>query len=108
MENTHENENLNNETAAPEENNYVPRPAWQVWMARLGLVLMISLLPWPVTHLVGRIAGMLLLPIGLLIWFLFVSAQLDKYVNPVHFPELVKRGMYQEIKDNTEKEELCD
>ena len=41
MENTHENENLNNETAAPEENNYVPRPAWQVWLARLGLVLFI-------------------------------------------------------------------
>ena len=24
-----------------EEQGYVPRPAWQVWMARVGLVLMI-------------------------------------------------------------------
>ncbi len=25
----------------PEETGYIPRPAWQVWMARVGLVCMI-------------------------------------------------------------------
>ena len=25
----------------PEESGYTPRPAWQVWMARIGLVFMI-------------------------------------------------------------------
>ena len=30
------------ENQIPEENNgYIPRPAWQVWMARVGLVFMI-------------------------------------------------------------------
>ena len=30
------------ENQIPEENNgYTPRPAWQVWMARVGLVFMI-------------------------------------------------------------------
>ena len=35
MENTHENE-----TITPEE-GYVPRPVWQVWGARIGLILFI-------------------------------------------------------------------
>ena len=30
---------MENET---QENGYVPRPAWQVWAARLGLVLAIA------------------------------------------------------------------
>lgn len=29
-----------NEGLAPEE-KYVPRPAWQVWLARIGLVIML-------------------------------------------------------------------
>ena len=29
------------ETAAEEQNHYVPRPAWQVWCARVALVLFI-------------------------------------------------------------------
>ena len=36
MENTHENENVEKE-----QEGYVPRPAWQVWGARIGLVLFI-------------------------------------------------------------------
>ena len=36
MEETH-----NNGRILPEEQGYVPRPAWQVWSARVGLVLMI-------------------------------------------------------------------
>ena len=34
MDNINENENI-----VPEEEGYVPRPAWQVWGARIGLVL---------------------------------------------------------------------
>ena len=30
-----------NENPAPEEGGYTPRPAWQVWAARIGLVIMI-------------------------------------------------------------------
>lgn len=33
----HENENI-----TPEESGYPPRPAWQVWAARIGLVLFIG------------------------------------------------------------------
>lgn len=32
-------ENLNNEEIRPE--GYVPRPAWQVWLARIGVVIML-------------------------------------------------------------------
>ena len=32
------------ETSAPETPRYVPRPMWQVWAARVGLVLFIILL----------------------------------------------------------------
>ena len=37
MDNINENENAN---PLPEE-GYVPRPAWQVWGARIGLVIFI-------------------------------------------------------------------
>ncbi|MBR3949883.1 MAG: hypothetical protein IKJ84_04330 [Oscillospiraceae bacterium] len=38
MDNTPEKE--------PQEQPYVPRPAWQVWMARVGLVLFILFVIW--------------------------------------------------------------
>lgn len=28
------------------EPGYTPRPAWQVWMARIGLVLFVALVIW--------------------------------------------------------------
>lgn len=34
-------ENKEFENLQPEEQGYVPRPVWQVWAARVGLVLMI-------------------------------------------------------------------
>ena len=70
-------------------------------------VFLISLLPQFLCHIIGQIAGMLLLPILLLIWFLFTSAQLDKHINPIYFPELIGRGLYQENTES-EKEDLCD
>ena len=38
MENTHENEQIEKE-----QEGYVPRPAWQVWCARVALVIFILL-----------------------------------------------------------------
>ena len=38
MENTHENEQMEQP-----QDGYVPRPAWQVWCARVALVLFILL-----------------------------------------------------------------
>lgn len=70
-------------------------------------VFLISLLPQFVCHMIGQVAGLLLLPILLLIWFLFTSAQLDKHINPIYFPELLDRGLYQ-VKTENEKEDLCD
>ena len=69
-------------------------------------VFLISLLPQFLCHIIGQIAGMLLLPILLLIWFLCTSAQLDKHINPIYFPELIGRGLYQENTES-EKEDLC-
>lgn len=31
-----------NENLTPEQESYQPRPAWQVWAARVGLVLFIA------------------------------------------------------------------
>ena len=42
MENIPENEDLGGESLR--EEGYVPRPAWQVWAARIGLVAFIGLL----------------------------------------------------------------
>ena len=70
-------------------------------------VFLISLLPQFICHMIGQVVGLLLLPILLLIWFLFASAQLDKHINPIYFPELLDRGLYQEKTEN-EKEDLCD
>ena len=36
-----ENENLNEEFEQEEQPQYTPRPAWQVWGARIALVLFI-------------------------------------------------------------------
>lgn len=33
----------NRENEQPEEKGYVPRPAWQVWAARIGAVIFILL-----------------------------------------------------------------
>ena len=47
MENIKDNENL-----TPEE-GYSPRPAWQVWAARVGLVLFIGFVVYQIFQLAG-------------------------------------------------------
>lgn len=68
-------------------------------------VLLVGLIPNMICHLAGRVLGMLLLPVSLLIWTLFVYEQLDRYINPHFFPELVGRGLYRTSlpEDNTEQ-----
>lgn len=61
----------------------------------LGLLFALSVLPYMLAHLLGKALGALLLPTLLLIWFLFVLHQLDMYINPIFFPELVGKGLYQ-------------
>ena len=39
-----ENENLEPMEQTPPEPGYVPRPAWQVWLARVSLVVFILIL----------------------------------------------------------------
>lgn len=46
MENT--NENQQPEKELPEQEGYVPRPAWQVWCARIGLVLFLLFVIWQI------------------------------------------------------------
>ena len=49
MENTHENEQN-----TPKEEGYTPRPAWQVWCARVALVIFIFLV---IMQLLGLARG---------------------------------------------------
>ncbi len=46
MENTH-----NNDPVTLEEQGYVPRPAWQVWLARVGLVLFLLFVAYQIVML---------------------------------------------------------
>ena len=39
-----ENEELNQQTPELPQESYEPRPAWQVWLARIGLVVFILFL----------------------------------------------------------------
>ena len=39
-----DNENLEQTEQSQEERGYTPRPAWQVWSARIALVLFIALI----------------------------------------------------------------
>ena len=42
-----------NENIAPEQEGYVPRPAWQVWAARVGLVIFIGIVIAQILQLAG-------------------------------------------------------
>lgn len=41
MDNYSEHQNVGQDACADKEEGYVPRPAWQVWAARVGLVIVI-------------------------------------------------------------------
>lgn len=41
------------ETNIPETEGYVPRPAWQVWAARIGLVVFIGIVIAQILQLAG-------------------------------------------------------
>ena len=42
-----------NENMIPEQEGYVPRPAWQVWAARIGLVIFIGIVIVQILQLAG-------------------------------------------------------
>ena len=41
------------ETVTPEQEGYVPRPMWQVWAARVGLVIFILIVIAQILQLAG-------------------------------------------------------
>ena len=53
MEEMRDNENLEQDTTIPEEEGYVPRPAYQVWAARVGLVLVILFVIYQLLQIAG-------------------------------------------------------
>ena len=42
-----------NESVNPEQEGYVPRPAWQVWAARVGLVVFIGIVIAQILQIAG-------------------------------------------------------
>ena len=40
-----------NENSIPEQEGYTPRPQWQVWGARIGLVLFILFVIWQIINI---------------------------------------------------------
>ena len=45
--------NEHTESPAPEEEGYSPRPAWQIWAARVGVVVMILFVIWQILQIAG-------------------------------------------------------
>ena len=43
----------NQKNTLPEEEGYVPRPAWQVWGARIGLVIFIGFVILQILQIAG-------------------------------------------------------
>ena len=41
------------ENQIPEQESYVPRPAWQVWAARIGLVIFIGIVIAQILQIAG-------------------------------------------------------
>ena len=37
----------------PEQEGYIPRPAWQVWAARVGLVLFLLIVAYQILSIAG-------------------------------------------------------
>ena len=42
-----------NENTTPEQEGYAPRPAWQVWAARIGLVIFIGIVIAQILQIAG-------------------------------------------------------
>lgn len=42
-----------NENMQPQEEGYQPRPAWQVWAARVGLVLFVAFVIYQLLQIAG-------------------------------------------------------
>lgn len=42
---------MDEELEKKDEPGYVPRPAWQVWAARVGLVLFLALVVWEMVRM---------------------------------------------------------
>ena len=42
-----------NENITPQHEGYVPRPAWQVWAARVGLVIFIGIVIAQILQIAG-------------------------------------------------------
>ena len=47
----HMEEEKINETPETEEEGYIPRPAWQVWAARIGLVLFLIFVAYQISSI---------------------------------------------------------
>ena len=54
MEEMRDNENMEQDAVIPEEEGYVPRPAYQVWAARVALVLVILFVIYQLLQIAGH------------------------------------------------------
>lgn len=72
-------------------------------LAAICVVEIIACIPLFICHLVGNIAGAILMPISMLMWTLFVFEVLDREIHPRFFPELVGKGLYKKTKPEDNK-----
>ena len=52
-----------------------------------------ALIPYVTVQLIGGILGVLLLPFGMVGWFLFTYNRLDETVNAQYYPDMIGKGI---------------
>lgn len=73
---------------------YMKKPLMSAGISLLlvSLLLFSDVIPLISVRMLLRIAVILTSPVLLLIWFLFCYNQMDAYINPAYYPELVGKG----------------
>ena len=62
-------------------------------IAAFAIVVLPWLIPYVAVQLIGGIVSVLLLPFGMLGWFLFTYNRLDETVNAKYYPDMVGKGV---------------
>ncbi|MDE7352556.1 MAG: hypothetical protein K2O06_05845 [Acetatifactor sp.] len=81
---------------------YLKRPLSSLGIGILMVLLLLlaNAVPSIPIRMLLRIMNIFAAPFLLLAWFLWCSSQLDRFINPKYYPELVGKGL---VKENTEE-----
>lgn len=84
---------------------YVRQPlkTLAAFAAAAALFVLVGFLPGMHIRLMGGLLAGFLIPVVLLGWFCFCFGQMDRFINPQRYPELVGRGLACALEDSAEQ-----